>query len=35
MERLSQWRGKGARRPRLAEALDPQPAAVASPHAAE
>jgi multidrug efflux pump subunit AcrB len=35
LERLSQWRGKGARRSRLAEALDPQSAAVASPHAAE
>jgi multidrug efflux pump subunit AcrB len=36
MERLAQWRGGGARRSRLAEALDASaPDAVASPHAAE
>jgi hydrophobe/amphiphile efflux-1 (HAE1) family protein len=35
LERLSQWRGKRARRSRLAEALDPRPEAVAAAHAAE
>jgi hydrophobe/amphiphile efflux-1 (HAE1) family protein len=36
LERLAQWRGKSARRSRLAEALDaPAPGAVPSPHAAE
>jgi hypothetical protein len=36
LERLASWRGKQARRSRLAEALDaPAPGAVASPHPAE